>query len=316
MKSRNFYSQIQLVTAPTTADSQFTVTHELDAIPHGAFVIRRSGSARLYRPTQNMGGAGLSSSFIGGWEFENSGNLGLDSGSNALDLTNNNAVTQAAGIVGNAGSFASASTQYLWRASEALLQVGDIDFTVATWVYPASAATAAIAAKDNPSVAGAREWLLAAILSGGSIFPRFHVFTPVDTIASVTHTSALSLNTWQLLVAWHDAAADTIYIQLNNGTPVSTATGGALQAASSAQFRIGARDGASPIPWNGRIDQTMFWKRVLTTSERTALYNSGSGLTVASALAAQDIQLISWTSTDAYLKCDTGDARFYVLFFV
>jgi hypothetical protein len=67
--------------------------------------------------------APLLESLVSFWEFEAAGNLGLDSfGTN--HLTNVNSVSQAAGLIGNAGSFVSASSQYLSLADNAALSMG------------------------------------------------------------------------------------------------------------------------------------------------------------------------------------------------
>lgn len=47
-KSRNFAATVVLVTAPLTADSEFTVAHELDGTPRQGLVLRRSTNAVLY----------------------------------------------------------------------------------------------------------------------------------------------------------------------------------------------------------------------------------------------------------------------------
>jgi len=46
----------------------------------------------------------------------------------------------------------------------------------------------------------------------------------------------------------------------------------------ASDFAIGARRDTAPLYFDGRIDEVGLWKRVLTTAERTALYNSGAGV--------------------------------------
>lgn len=79
-------------------------------------------------------GGALGQSLIAYWGLvETSGTRQDSKGSNAL--TDNNTVTQAAGKVGQAGKFVSANGEYLSIADNADLSVGDIDFTIAAWVY-------------------------------------------------------------------------------------------------------------------------------------------------------------------------------------
>jgi hypothetical protein len=46
-------------------------------------------------------------------------------------------------------------------------------------------------------------------------------------------------------------------------------------------FYLGTYDG-STNNWNGQIDEVGYWKRVLTSGERTSLYGGGSGLAYSS----------------------------------
>ena len=48
MKSRNFRATIVLAIAPGTANTEFSVAHELDTIPRAGFVIRQNASGQLY----------------------------------------------------------------------------------------------------------------------------------------------------------------------------------------------------------------------------------------------------------------------------
>ena len=78
------------------------------------------------------------------------------------------------------------------------------------------------------------------------------------------------------VVGWHDSVNNTLNIQVNNGTVNSLAwTAGVLNG--SADFAIGARRDTAPLYFDGRIDAVGLWKRVLTSGERTSLYNSGTG---------------------------------------
>ena len=72
------------------------------------------------------------------------------------------------------------------------------------------------------------------------------------------------IGTWYFIVGWHDSVANTVNIQVNNGAVDSVATGGALQAAGTAELRIGGRDDIAPFHLDGRVDEVGFWKRVLT----------------------------------------------------
>lgn len=242
-------------------------------MPDGPFLLLGVGSGH-----PSSGQSSLLASLISHWKMDEASGDATDShGSNTL--TDNATVTTAAGKLGTARQFTAANTEFLSRASNATLQAGDIDFTFAAWVYLDSVGTNRVILAKDGNTAGQREYNIDYL--GATQRFRFYGFTATDS-AKITVASALgapSVSTWYFVVAWHDSAGDTVNIQVNNGTVDSTATTGALQAASNGEFRIGARSYPGFVePFDGRIDSVSFWKRVLTSDERTALYNGGSGL--------------------------------------
>lgn len=215
--------------------------------------------------------ADLLTSLEGHWKLEEASGTRVDAhGSN--DLTDNNTVTQNPGKIGDAGQFTAANSEYLSIVDNASLSTGDIDFTIAAWIYlDSKSAEMTIAAKDAP---GDREWTLRWVT--GDVF-RFDIWaTGGGSIGRVDANSfgAPSIATWYFVMAWHDATANKVYIQVNNGTVNEVATTGVI-ADKAAAFTIGRR---GTFNWDGRIDSVSFWKRTLTTQERTDLYGGGSGL--------------------------------------
>jgi len=94
----------------------------------------------------------------------------------------------------------------------------------------------------------------------------------------VDSPSAISTGTWYFLVAWFDASAHTLNLQVNNGAVNSVSSGAAIPIDGIGAFEIGARNLLS-YPINGVIDEVGFWKKTLSVQERTDLYNSGIGNT-------------------------------------
>ncbi len=205
----------------------------------------------------------------------NSGALTTDSqGSNTL--TNNNTVTENPGKLDVAGQFTLATSEYLSIADNASLSTGDIDFTIAAWVYLDSLSGALTVASKIDS--GEFEWQLI-VDSGRADRAVFQITDPDGAslgLADSSNFGGLSLATWYFIVAWHDSVGNTVNIQVNNATLNSVGTSGAPTDGSAA-FAIGAR--ATPgVYWDGRIDSVSFWKRVLTPQERTKLWNCTNGL--------------------------------------
>jgi hypothetical protein len=253
----------------TASDPGTAITVEVTAT-------NASGSASATSAAVNP--SSLLTSLISYWTLnEASGNRADSVGGNTL--TDINTVTQAVGKIAGAGQFVALNSETLTHASNASLQTGDIDFTVAAWFYLDTLADMSLISKDM-SGGGKREFDLEFFSSAGAVNKfRMRLFRAVDSSISVNDTTVISTATWYLVVGWHDAAADTMNIQVNGGAVVSAATGGALQAASDAEWRISSRQFGPGAFANGRIDEAGFWKRVLTAGERTALYNGGNGVT-------------------------------------
>lgn len=229
-------------------------------------------------------GNGLLNALIAYWPGnEASGNL-LDAHTNALHLTDTNTVTSAAGkVYATARQYTAANSEYHTRNSEALLQTGDVDFTIAAWVYRvgAIADTFSIVSKDDITN---REYFLYFNSSANGIFQVYRA-GPTTKLAN---GGVVADEAWTLLIGYHSAQNDTVAVQINGNAAVETATGGALQAATAQPFRIGAMASSGlPRYFNGRIGPVAFWKSAagaggaLTAAQRAALWNGGAGLAYA-----------------------------------
>lgn len=194
-----------------------------------------------------------------------------------LALVSTNSVGQATGLVyPYAAQFNSASSRYLSRADDGFFSTGDIDFTWAVWVYfDSSGSYACILDKGNTNNGSAMEYLLRK--TDTDLINFFASGVLGSSAASVTSDAAVSISAWHLIVASHDAVNNQVSLQIDNGTPKTAATSAACQDTSRALY-IGAQDDSSLLFFmNGRIGPLMFWKRILTSDERTAVYNSGNG---------------------------------------
>lgn len=186
----------------------------------------------------------------------------------------------AAGLAidGNLCASFNGSTQYLSKTNDAKLQTGDIDFTVWGWMnlssYPTGVNFGAIAGKYYLT-GDQREYVVIVNASGVPIFYISPDGTS-GTAANISWGTAIPVNTWAFVVAWHDATANTINIQVNDGTAQSTAhTTGAYSGTGA--FSIGAYAGGT-YPFPGRIDDVGFIKRTLTDAEKTAIFYNGKGV--------------------------------------
>ena len=210
------------------------------------------------------------------WKFNNSGADAIG----ANTLTNNNSATFTTGKLGGATGatqLVSASTQYWSIASNSNLQAGDNDFLVCGWAYADTAHTGVIISKGTISVNG--EYRVQVISSGSDVKFRFQVSDIANTFKTVTSTNAYATSAWHFFAAWHDATADKIYINVNNGTTDEATTAGIAVATQTQPVCVGDQNSFSS-PYNGRLDNVAFAKgtgAVPTAAILSALYNGGAG---------------------------------------
>lgn len=217
------------------------------------------------------------------YDAEGAGGTPLVDVHGTYDLTETSGtIDTATGKVGAARDFeATAETEYFTAATNAVVEFGDEDFTIALWVKPES--TAAIV--DFVSKFDNSNYLIG---EGGDAKPRFLVRNAGDTAnITVTSTVVMSPATWYFIVARHDATADTIDITVGDAGTLTTSspqtvTGGISNEATA--FAIGARP-TPTVYTDGILDEIGIWSRKLTSDEMTWLYNTGSGRSYANIVA-------------------------------
>jgi len=222
----------------------------------------------------------LTDNLVSYWKMDEASGNALDAhGSNTLTENGTGGIASTTGKISNARDFEVADGDYFSLADNADLSTGDIDWTIAAWVQIESKGSGddrEIASKgDTDSFEYAFDFSFAddrfrlRVCSGAS-------FANLTTVLANNFGSP-STATWYHVVCWHDSVNNVIGISVNAGTANTTAySAGTFD--STKQFRIGAYNGFGGIYWDGLIDEFGFWKRVLTSGERTSLYNGGSGL--------------------------------------
>ena len=96
------------------------------------------------------------------------------------------------------------------------------------------------------------------------------------TQLQATSFGAIGTATWYQVVAWHDTGN---FLGLSVNLSVNTAAFVGGLRAGSAPFTLGCVSNATAMFMDGRIDEFGVWRRVLSASERSDLYASGSGVT-------------------------------------
>lgn len=216
----------------------------------------------------------LTTSLIAYWKLDEASGNALDAvGSNNLTETNG-PIAPGTGIINGDRTFVSALSQYFTIADNTDLSTGDIDFTVQAWVKAATFPSfPGIMGKWNGG-ASQKEY----VLYYDSGVNKFGLFVSSDgsaDSAGVFWSSTASTATWYHILAWHDSVNNLLGIAVNDGTPVTTSYSSGVHDGTAA-FNLAFPD-LSGAKWDGQIDECAFWKRMLTSGERTSLYNGGAG---------------------------------------
>jgi hypothetical protein len=216
----------------------------------------------------------LLTDLVAHWKLDEESGTRVDSHGSS-DLTDNNTVLYEAGKFGNAAALVNANSEYLSSTDNAALSVpSNQSFTFTLWFKAATFVNSGLLGKATGFTASSTEYYLT---SASSSIVRIIASDGTTVVTTSITGLSLSAGTWYFLAGWYDSVAQTLNLQLDNGTPVSQACVNGSQDLSSG-FAIGRVGAVAGFSFNGAIDSVSFWKRVLTSDERTALYNSGDGL--------------------------------------
>jgi hypothetical protein len=99
-------------------------------------------------------------------------------------------------------------------------------------------------------------------------------------LGSVVHPTAVALDTFYFLEAWHDALAGTLNLRVGTTADRGLAASSPWTAGvnvSSADLNLGAHNTCQDAHLHGTLDAVGYWKRVLTEAESLRLWNGGAG---------------------------------------
>jgi hypothetical protein len=186
-------------------------------------------------------------------------------------------VSFVAGKNGNAADLISSDLEALTVADNDSLSMGDIDFFIGGWLNPDNmevTRTILNKSKDNGLAGTDKEYLLSITSTDGDV--TFGV-SDDTTYNSVTLSTALSIDTWAFVLAYHDAANDLLGISVD-GSSFTTAAHSAGSFNSNGRLDFG-RQGVQDH-FDGSLDGWFIYKnRIPTSLEVIWLYNGGNGRT-------------------------------------
>jgi len=237
---------------------------------------------RLLRPkASGFKYQSLRSGLVAYWPLNETATSGdvtaKDESGKGNDLTSNNSVLSTAGLIGNARQFVTANQEFLSIASNADMQFGDKDWSMALWFNADTWTAEQVVAKD---ASGAREMectlsTLGGVQRMGPVF--YHSGGGVGGILGPA--GGLATGAWHFLAFRHINSTGVITGRVNTSTLTYTRPAGQTWNATNTAFTLGSRI-FSPFQayFNGKIDECARWNRALSDAELDTLYNSGNGI--------------------------------------
>jgi hypothetical protein len=199
--------------------------------------------------------------------------------------------TQTPSSYDNAASF-NGTNQFLSIPSNSTLAVTGTSFTFAFWANAVNTTSIQIIFnKSNPTGIEYRIMLTAGLL-------RFLILP--DGVTWETRKEidigAGAVNTWNFYVCRYDSSGGgTMGISINGGAFTSLGSVGAITQTLSNTWQIANwAEGVTYSLYTGQLSSIGFWKKALTASEVTALWNNGAGRTYASLDSGLRNNLVSW----------------------
>lgn len=224
------------------------------------------------------------------WDMNEESGTRYDYTTNDNDAADSNTVLYTAGLIGNAADFEQDNNERLIVTDNASISLGNnTDFTIFTWVNLETDSVGYILQKWATAT-NQREINL--IFISSSNYLRFTASSDGTNEIYVQSSTELNIATWYFVVLQYDSANDLIKISVNNNTFSTNTLAGGIYDSTSNLTMSGSID-----YYDGLIDTTGIYKRLLNADELSWLYNSGSGRSCSSITSATPTPTETHTST-------------------
>jgi hypothetical protein len=215
-------------------------------------------------------GTTLKTGLVSWWSFDST-SWSDSHGSNTL--TANGSPTSTTGLKGNAFNV-NAGANYLTCASNSTLQVGGTDFSIAVWVHRGDTSFDRDIINKRTGSAGGEEYVIYVRAIADSLKVNFEISDSISSHTLVS-TTGISNDGWHLVICTHAVATGVMTVSVDAGTRDTFTASAVTIPTVTGPLTIGNGPNNG---WYDTLDELGFWKKVLTTTEETALYNSGAGL--------------------------------------
>lgn len=215
---------------------------------------------------QSSGASTLNVDIAAYWKLDETSGTREDS-VGSTDLTDNNTVGSAAGKSGNAAVFVDANNEKLTVTDNAVVSVGNVDWSLMFWVKPTDVSgTDPLVAQYDNLTASDRAYR---VTRSGSNY-SFDYYDTGGTAHTGNTIGSAAAGTWAHIAVVHDATENTIQIYLNKTAidPISETLG---IRDTSEVFQICGNPGT--VECDATIDEVGIWDKALTQAEVNEHYN-------------------------------------------
>lgn len=196
--------------------------------------------------------------------IDSSGNTTLHHG------TRSGVVSTAAGLLGRAAYFSTASDSIQVNSSNLVIPTANSPFSLSAWVYPtAISATTGMAANRIFSIISPTGTGSTVTLGLGST-NKVEYYNAGDGSNPIS-TTTVALNTWTHVQLNYTGSCFSLYI---NGKTTGC-TSRPVSVGGNYTIKIGSFDGAA-YNFNGYIDEAAIWTRSLSSAEVLEVYRRGA----------------------------------------
>lgn len=228
----------------------------------------------LFPAWLRLGGGTPVSTLVNGlehyWALDETSGVRYDSKGTA-DLTDNNTVGSASGMHNAAASFVGANTEFLSRPFDSSLNITGA-VTYSCWIKTTSgAAFQNVMGWDFPDA-----FPSIMLVINDSTYRLFYAASGADWQRLDTSDNSAVNGNWHHFLAWWDPADKKGHVQIDGGTVMDgvALAGSSLRSATTQDWKMGSWTFGN---YTGLIDEGAIWSRLLTSDERTELYNAGVG---------------------------------------
>lgn len=227
------------------------------------------GKLQLTGPTDQTT---LKNGLLACWEFdETSGSTAYNATGSAPHGANAGATINQTGKLGRSWHCTDGENDYIRFGNNFNLTPAST-FSISTWRQYTSTFLPGLMSKRASPYAG---WSWTHGLNNEITF----TFDDFNTNKTWTTTHTFSTGIWYHLLVTSDGMGN-IRMYVNNVTKTMTVNGTVTNSTTnSTDLTIGGYYNSNPM--RGYVDQTAIWNRQITSTERSALYNSAAGRTYA-----------------------------------